>query len=589
MKKVLSIMLCVVLILSMSVTAFAAEPTYTLTINNPTKDHTYEAYQIFSGKLEKISGTDIEALTDIKWGSAIVGEDYDHSAALLTEIQAAATAAKDDAPIKKLLGVTTAAALAEAMADNITSDSETLDTLAAIFAKYVKADSKIGTQAYTENMVEEDGKTVDKSYYTLSGLPAGYYLVKDAEDSLTGKYDSYTRFILRVVKNTNVSPKSGVPAIEKEISDQLHDNYGESKDFDINDDVYYKWVGHLPSNLSSYKDYHYKFYDTLPKGIRFDRFEQIYLVDKDNNVVYTWLDMSDTNDANDTLPAGVYETHNENDNGTTSITLEFANLIALYPDILADQKIVVKYSAFVTRDAVMAQPMTNTVFVEYDNDPNHSGDGHYGRTPEDDAHAFTFGINVDKYDTDNKDVKLPGAQFILYYTKAEKNEETGKTENVNYYAKVITKAFLEENPDYELNGRVISEADRGVVYGWDKNVANASTLTTNEKGEILLRGLDAGIYYLKETEAPAGYNLMETPVKVEIAPTYDKDGQLVSVEYKVDDIKQETNTVGVRNSSGSTLPVTGGMGTTLFYILGSILFVGAAILLIAKKRMRAEA
>lgn len=588
MKKVLSLVLCVVLLLSMGISAFAAEPTYTLRINNPTKDHTYEAYQIFSGKLEKISGTDIEALTDIKWGSSIVGTGYDHSAALLAEIQAAATAAADSAPIKKLLGVTTAADLAEAIADNITSDSETLDTLAAIFSKHVEAGSKIGEQGYTENIVDEGGKSVDKSYYTLSKLPAGYYLVKDAENTLTGKYDSYTKFILRVVKNTEVSPKSGVPAIEKEISDQLHDNFGESKDFDINDAVYYKWVGHLPSNLSAYEDYHYKFYDTLPKGIRFVKFEQIYLVDKDNNVVHTWMDMSDTNDANNTLPTGVEATNTVQADGTTAITLAFTNLIALYPDILADQKIVVKYSAFVTRDAVMAHPMTNTVYVEYDNDPNHSGDGHYGRTPEDDAHAFTFGINIDKYDTDNKAVKLPGAQFILYYTKAEKNEITGNTENVNYYAKVITKAFLEANPSYELNGRPITAADRGVVYGWDKDIANASTLTTNENGEILLRGLDAGIYYLKETEAPAGYNLMETPVKVEIAPTYDKAGNLVSVEYKVDDVKQATNTVGVRNSSGSTLPVTGGMGTTLFYILGSILFVGAAILLIAKKRMRAE-
>ena len=84
---------------------------------------------------------------------------------------------------------------------------------------------------------------------------------------------------------------------------------------------------------------------------------------------------------------------------------------------------------------------------------------------------------------------------------------------------------------------------------------------------------------------------METPVKIEIIPDYDENGDEVSVTvaYKVDDIPQESNTVGVRNSSGSTLPVTGGMGTTLFYILGSILFVGAAILLIAKKRMRAEA
>jgi LPXTG-motif cell wall-anchored protein len=201
------------------------------------------------------------------------------------------------------------------------------------------------------------------------------------------------------------------------------------------------------------------------------------------------------------------------------------------------------------------------------------------KTPEDEAHAFTFGINVDKYDSDNKSKKLPGAEFILYYTKSENGQ------NVNYYAKVLTKAFIEANPGLEINGRKITMDDRGIVYGWTTNKDEASVLTTNENGKIFLRGLDAGLYYLQETKAPAGYNLMETPVKVEIAPTYDKDGNLTSVEYKVDDIKQESNTVGVRNSSGSTLPVTGGVGTTMFYVFGSIMVVAAVVLLVTKKRM----
>jgi len=141
MKKTIAVIVCLVMLLSigMSTTVFADETTHTLTINNPTKDHIYEAYQIFSGTLENVSGTDTQVLTNIGWGTAIAGEGYDNSAALLAEIHAAATAAADESPMKKLLGVNSAASLAEAMADNITTDSETLDTLASIFAKHIES------------------------------------------------------------------------------------------------------------------------------------------------------------------------------------------------------------------------------------------------------------------------------------------------------------------------------------------------------------------------------------------------------------------------------------------------------------------
>ena len=123
MKKAIAIIVCLVMVLSMTITAFAADTTYTLTINNPTEGHSYEAYQIFSGTLENITGTETQVLTNIKWGSAIVGEGYDNSAALLADIQAAANAAEDGSPMKKLVGVNSAAKLAEDMADNITTMS----------------------------------------------------------------------------------------------------------------------------------------------------------------------------------------------------------------------------------------------------------------------------------------------------------------------------------------------------------------------------------------------------------------------------------------------------------------------------------
>lgn len=574
MKKAISIIVCLVMFMSMTITAFAAEQTHTLTINNPTKGHQYEAYQIFSGVLEKISGKDTQVLTNIEWGSAIVGEGYDNSKDLLDDINAAAEAAADGTPMKKLLGVSEhdAAYLAEVIADNVTSDSVTLDALAAIFAKHIEDGKNTGTQAYKENIVTEDGKEVDKSYYTVSGLAPGYYLVKDKDNSLGNQYDSYTKFILRVIKDETVAPKSSVPSVDKSINTTIDGTYTEYADFDINDTAYYKWVGKLPSNLKDYETYFYKFYDTLPQGIEFIRFEQVYIEGHDGNLVHTFYDAS----KGTTMPAGIHESKNGKE-----ITLAFEDLWTLYPSILPTQKIVVKYSARVTRDALIASPMTNSVYVEFSNDPNAEGAGTppTGKTPEDVAHAFTFQINVDKYDADNKETKLEGAEFKLYYERTENDAV------VKYYAQVITEEMIEKGE--EINGTVVDQDDLGVVYGWTTDDTKASVLDTDVMGSISVRGLDEGIYYLKETKAPAGYNLMETPVKIEIIPVYTTTGDKVSVtvNYKVDDIEQDSNTVGVRNSSGSTLPVTGGMGTILFYALGSVLVIGAVVVLVVKKRL----
>ena len=145
MKRTVSILLCLMLVLSMAIPAFAAGETYTLTINNATAGHTYQAYQIFTGNLvPSASDPSKMVLTDIAWGSAVAA----NASALLAEIVSTANAADASSPLKTLVSATDAASLAELIAKNITSDSESLDKLAAIFEKHIDDTKTTGTCTY---------------------------------------------------------------------------------------------------------------------------------------------------------------------------------------------------------------------------------------------------------------------------------------------------------------------------------------------------------------------------------------------------------------------------------------------------------
>ncbi|MBR2423504.1 MAG: SpaH/EbpB family LPXTG-anchored major pilin [Oscillospiraceae bacterium] len=586
MKKLISLILCLMMVLSFAAPAFAADPTYTLTINHGVSGHTYEAYQIFSGDLETIPNTTTQVLTNIEWGSSIT-----NGAALLEAITEAASEADPSSKFYKLATVTSAEDLADAIADNIGSDSSALDQLAVLFAQYLGTPVSNSTDAEGNSTFNEAAGT-----YTISNLPAGYYLIKDKDESLEGALDSYTKYMLYVLKNETVSPKSEVPSVDKQINDTIDGTFTEHEDFDINDTVFYKWTGHLPTNLDEYKVYFYKFIDTLPKGIQNLQFEQIYIEGHDGNRVHTFLDLHDEDTTNDTLPvnilnaddpsiidASIAQNVTNNADGTTKVELTFSDLFKLYPHILNTHMIVVKYSARVTRDAVYAEPMTNKVYVEYSNNPNDDQGGDHGKTPEDVAHAFTFKISVDKYDADNESKKLEGAEFVLYYQRI--NTETNKLEN--WYAQVVTEEAIANGEG--INGKVFTTADLGVVYAWTTDRNQASILDTDATGALNVRGLDADTYYLEETKAPAGYNLMEDPVKIEIIPAYTENGDEVSVtvNYKVNSKDQTDGIVHVSNSTGSTLPSTGGVGTTMFYVFGGIMVVAAVVLLVTKKRMAA--
>lgn len=200
--------------------------------------------------------------------------------------------------------------------------------------------------------------------------------------------------------------------------------------------------------------------------------------------------------------------------------------------------ITVTYSAVVNENAV-AKIDKNSATLKYSNDPSNSSTTK--TTTPADVKIYSSKIVIDKYESGSEATKLAGAEFVLY------KEDAGGSKL--YYKWNATDKKVE----------------------WFADKSKATVVTTDSNGAASFEGLANGTYYLEETKAPEGYNLLDTSVSVSVAGGATEESLSVTAK--------------VANSTGALLPSTGGIGTTIFYIIGGLMVVGAAVLLIAKKRM----
>lgn len=544
-KKLLGLLLAAVMVLAMGVPTFAASGSYTLTISGASDGHTYEAYQIFAGDLSENEQT----LSNVKWGDGVNGE------ALL-----AALKGTEEEPTAYQTCMT-AADVAKVL-ESYENNSSEMKAFADIAGQHLTKTTSGTASAYNE----------DSKSYTISGLAAGYYLVKDKDDSVPGT-DAYTDFILKVVQNTTVTPKSDVPTVEKKVQEDDKYNqdggygngYNDVADWNIGDAVPFKLIGTLPTNFADYDIYQYIFHDTLSDGLD---------LNEGSIKVYYASDKAGTDKTE--IPLGKYEVEAPGTEGTDQCSFEvaFADLTSV-EGVTANKYIIVEYTATLNKDAEIGLPGNpNRVYLEFSNNPNSGGEGDTGKTPEDKVIVFTYELDVTKVDGEDDDKKLENAEFKLY----------------------------DENGKY-----VIVDAD-GKVTGWADNEAGGSTLKSDKNGLFKVIGLDDGTYWLKETKAPDGYNLITNPIKIEIKATTVNDQDWTAMEGPADALKVleikvtvgSTTTSGngdtesgivetdIKNNKGAELPETGGMGTTIFYVLGAILVLGAGGLLIVRRRTDSE-
>ena len=364
----------------------------------------------------------------------------------------------------------------------------------------------------------------------------GYYLIKDKDGSLSGS-EPYTTYLVSVVGHVTINPKSNdVPEFKKKLKD-TNDSTGDvsgwqdSADYDIGDYIPFRLQGTVPEDYDSYKTYYYAFHDVEEAGLTFDPDSvEVFVGDEVTGTKIT------TGYTVDTSPA---------DGCTFEIVFDDLKKVS---GVTADSTITVTYKSQLNDSAVLgAQGNVNKAKLEYSNNPR--GDGK-GETPWDNVIVFTYKVVVNK--VDQKHDPLDGAEFTL--TKKLKD---------------------------------------GTVVDMPMNI------DTSNKSLFTLSGLDDGIYTLTETVTPAHYNTISPitfTVNADHTITWEADprntvltslsGNTASGEITFTHNETDGSlTTDVVNNIGTTLPGTGGIGTTIFYVIGGGLMVAAAILLITKKRM----
>ena len=473
MKRALTILLALVLMMAMAVPAMAAGEG-SITIDNAVVGKTYTIYRIFDLNSHNSDYSAINYTVNAKWAdffkTGAKGLDYVN----IDEMGYVTwKGSESDAP-----------AFAEA---------------AIAFAK-------------ANSIVNDGSTTATSSKVEFTGLELGYYLVQSDLGALCS-LDTTT-------PSVTIREKNAKPTTEKEVEEDSDSRFGGHNDADIGQTVNFKTT----INVIDGDPRNYVLHDEMSDGLTFDG----------SSVKVT--------KNGEEIKAGYELVIEPTDDCTFEV--KFDNGLLKPNDV-----VVVTYSATLNANAVVGGTgNANETHLSYTNTDNTTG-----KTQPSETRTYTWSMDVLKYTMKgNEEVKLEGAQFKLY-------KEVGD-------AKTKTYAIAAD----------------GKITDWTNEASKATVFTSDKDGKIEIKGLDADTYYLEEIEAPAGYNKLKDPIEVKITATVDQDGNgTATVSYG----ENSTGTVMVLNQTGAELPSTGGVGTTVFYVVGGLLVAVAVVLLVTKKKM----
>lgn len=522
---------------------------FNTTGNNDNGTHTYEAYQVFAGQYAD------GVLSNITWGSGVDGD------AIVTDL------ANATGTLAAFKGLDSAKAIAEKLAE-ATDDDAVAKAFAALVGNHLKTGSASGTSS--------SGK--------IENLDDGYYLVQDASDSPsdtmgTNNNGAKTRFILKVAGggDVKVTAKSSAPSVIKKVKEDdktvdgtvtvgsytADKQYNDVADYCIGENVPFELISTMPSTYDDYTSYFYQFTDTLATNFTLNKGSiSVNVVNAGTKTPLTATD---------------YTVSTQDDTGKFTITINDTKKITA---ITKDSTIVVDYTAQLNSGAVIGlDGQENKVDLTYSNNPNYTGkgeetpEGDKGKTPEDKVIVFTYELDVTKYLGDEK-------------TKADAEDGT-------------KAGFKLGNADGSKWATVDSNLR---ITGWVDDVTTATEVTTDATGIFKFIGLDDGTYTLRETTTPTGYNTMADLALTIGATTKNNQTWAGTASDALTAIKLTMNNKdtngsvsdgkvegSIINQKGSSLPSTGGIGTTMFYVGGGVLVAGAGVILITKKRAKKDA
>ena len=478
-KRTMALLLAVMLVLALSISAFAVDTNGSIKVDNAVVNKTYTLYRIFDLDSHNTDYSAINYKVSANWANFFVtgaeGLDY----VTIDEMGYVTwNTGKEAADFA-------AAAIAYANANGIAND---------------------GQQTATSSIVE------------FTNLPLGYYLVQSDLGALCS--------LDTTMPNVTIKEKNGKPTVDKKVEEG--GSYGKTNDANIGDTVNFKTT----ITVTDGNPVAYILHDKMSAGLTFDP----------NSVTVK------VNDKNFAVANYDLVTSSLTDGCTFELRFHDVNKASV---LKPNDIVTVEYSATVNDQAVIAGTGNpNETWLNYGNDQH---------TEHSTTRTYVWEMKVIKFTKkNNEEVKLKDAQFVLYRLNG------------------TTKEY------------VVADSSNKVT-GWTENTYNsnltpkATVFTTPENGTFTISGLDTGTYYLEEIKAPAGYNMLKEPIEIVITASINQstDAGTATVTYN----KTSTGDVKVENQTGTELPSTGGIGTTIFYIVGSLLAVGAVILLVTKKRM----
>lgn len=581
----MAVLLTVVMILTMSMTAFASEGTSEavaaatgkLTVNNTVAGKTLDLYQIFTAV--KANGSVLYTLNPAYDG--FFKKKVDNGTNLKGE------------------------ALSKAAYEYVKTQVREDGSAGVEFAKQLL--TWILDSTNNISVTKTVSTSADSTTTVIEGLEHGYYLVypegaTDTSSAPGGQgYTSVASLVSVTGDDAQINMKSNYPTVDKKLipaqsgsgltvgdivnsswesihQGELEDENdaedtiaphgvatGESKnaaDFAIGGTVTYQLTSKVP-DMTGYNSYTFNFIDTLSKGLDLKEILSVKVGDKELKAGatgdYTYLPTYATNSDG---------THSD---GTHTLTIKFNDFYKLYKD-LTGTSITVVYTATLNKDAVIGMnPNTNKAVVEYSNKPGTDETGK-SKPSEVDVHTFDFKI-FKHYLTGETKNPLEGAEFELYKANTEENNKV----------KIIRDA------DGTYRQATPEEAK---VEGFESAVIKSGT-----DGYAHVKGLEAGTYFLRETRAPEGYNKLTGDIKITITAVYDENsGKLTKyfVTYKYGDADEITGVdittvdnhpeVPVENKAGAQLPSTGSKGALMVTLAGIVLFGALTVSKAFRKR-----